>query len=91
MSSYQDIQNQIEALKVKAEEARKAEIAGGIAQIKEIMAKFGLTAEDLGLKGGKKAIRARVAAAAMYRDPASGKTWSGRGRKPNWFEGAEKL
>jgi DNA-binding protein H-NS len=27
------------------------------------------------------------AAAVKYRDPASGKTWSGRGRKPNWLSG----
>jgi len=25
-----------------------------------------------------------------YRDPASGKTWSGRGKKPSWLEGNEK-
>jgi len=27
------------------------------------------------------------ATAAKYRDPASDKTWSGRGRKPNWLSG----
>lgn len=27
------------------------------------------------------------AAAVKYRDPASDKTWSGRGRKPNWLRG----
>lgn len=27
------------------------------------------------------------ASAVKYRDPASGKTWSGRGRKPNWVIG----
>jgi DNA-binding protein H-NS len=27
------------------------------------------------------------APAAKYRDPASDKTWSGRGRKPNWLGG----
>jgi DNA-binding protein H-NS len=32
-----------------------------------------------------KARRARKAAVAKYRDAASGKTWSGRGRKPAWF------
>lgn len=27
------------------------------------------------------------ATVVMYRDPASDKTWSGRGRKPNWLSG----
>jgi DNA-binding protein H-NS len=27
------------------------------------------------------------ASAVKYRDPASDKTWSGRGRKPNWLSG----
>jgi hypothetical protein len=27
------------------------------------------------------------AASVKYRDPASGKTWSGRGRKPSWLRG----
>jgi DNA-binding protein H-NS len=27
------------------------------------------------------------ASAVKYQDPASGKTWSGRGRKPNWLSG----
>lgn len=29
--------------------------------------------------------RVRTAAAPKYRDPVSGQTWSGRGRKPKWF------
>jgi DNA-binding protein H-NS len=29
----------------------------------------------------------RKASAVTYRDPASDKTWSGRGRRPNWLSG----
>jgi DNA-binding protein H-NS len=29
--------------------------------------------------------RAKKAVVAKYKDAASGKTWSGRGRKPGWF------
>lgn len=29
-------------------------------------------------------------AKALYRDPASGKTWSGRGMKPSWLSGNEE-
>jgi len=35
-----------------------------------------------------KSRRARKAPVAKYKDAASGKTWSGRGRKPGWFVNA---
>lgn len=84
MSSYQDYLNQIEELKRKAEDARKQEIASAMAEIKQIMAKFGISAEDLGFSSRQRKGKTRVAGAAVYRDPASGKTWSGRGRRPGW-------
>lgn len=84
MSSYQEILSQIEDLKRKAEDARKQEIAGAIVEIKRLMAQFGVSAGDLGLgsRGGK--AKTRNVGAAKYRDPVSGKTWSGRGRRPRW-------
>jgi len=82
MASYQEILSQIEELKQKAQEARRQELAGAIAEIKRLMAEFGITVEDLGGKAGK--TKTRGAAAAKYRDPSSGKTWSGRGRRPGW-------
>jgi DNA-binding protein H-NS len=84
MSSYQDILNQIEDLKRKAEQVRKDEMAGAIAEIKRQMAQFGITAEDLGFGGRAGRGKGRAAIAAKYRDPVSGKTWSGRGRRPRW-------
>ena len=38
--------------------------------------------------GKTKGRRARKNPTAKYRDAASGKTWSGRGRKPGWFVNA---
>jgi DNA-binding protein H-NS len=87
MASYQEILSQIEDLKQKAQEARKQELAGAIAEIRRLMAEFGITLEDLGGKSGKSKIRGSVA--AKYRDPASGNTWSGRGRRPGWVVGLE--
>jgi DNA-binding protein H-NS len=87
MASYQEILSQIEDLQQKAKEARKKETAGAITEIKRLMAEFGITIEDLGGKAGKAKSRG---AAAKYRDPASGKTWSGRGRRPGWVADLEK-
>lgn len=82
MPSYQEILSQIEELKRQAQEARKQEMAGAIGEIKRLMAEFGITLEDIGGKTGK--AKSRSGATAKYRDPASGKTWSGRGRRPGW-------
>ena len=86
MSSYQEILSQIEDLKRKAEDVRQQEMAGAIAEIKRLMAQFGVTSEDLGLTGRAGAVKGKIrgTVAAKYRDPISGKTWTGRGRRPGW-------
>ncbi len=90
MASYQEIVNQIESLKQQAEEARKQEMAGAIAEIKRIMAQFGISPADLGFSGrAGKAKGKGISVAAKYRDPVSGKTWSGRGRRPAWVVALE--
>jgi DNA-binding protein H-NS len=53
---------------------------------------YGITARDLGLdkvkvKSGPKTGNK---IAAKYRDPASGATWSGRGKTPKWINGADR-
>lgn len=89
MASYQEILNQIETLKQQAEDARKQELAGAIAEIKGLMAKHGITVADLGAGGRAVKGKAKGGAAAKYRDPVSGKTWSGRGRRPAWVAALE--
>lgn len=82
--SYKDYQKEIAELQKKAEEARRSELAGAIAQIKSLMKQFNLTIKDLKLKDGKLSKGAGKSVAAKYRDPVSGETWTGRGRTPAW-------
>lgn len=90
MASYQEILNQIQSLQQQAEEARKQEMASAIAEIKRIMAQFGISSADLGFGGRAGKVKAKgPAVAAKYRDPVSGKTWSGRGRRPAWVVAVE--
>jgi DNA-binding protein H-NS len=88
MATYKELVAQAEELMKQAEAARKAEIAGAIAEIKSKMAEFGITVADLG-GTVKKATGGKAAVAAKYRNPADGKTWSGRGRTPVWLLEAE--
>jgi DNA-binding protein H-NS len=63
--------------------ARRAEIASVVAEIQARMKEYGITLDDL--KGGAKKAKARTAVAAKYRNPATGESWSGRGRAPKWL------
>jgi DNA-binding protein H-NS len=100
--SYAQIQKQIQALQKQAELARKQEIAGVVARIREAIDAYALTAEDLGYSGGAKragkatkakpgpkrgAKKTKSSAAAKYRDEA-GNIWVGRGPRPKWLRDA---
>lgn len=88
------IEQEIAALQRKAEAIKQQEVAGVIARIKEAIAHYGLTAADLGLgraskpgrkpKKAGKVRKANSVSVVKYRDVA-GRTWSGHGRRPQWF------
>lgn len=83
MATYTELKAQAEALLKQAEVARRAEIASVVAEIQVRMKEYGITLDDL--KGGAKKAKARTAVAAKYRNPATGESWSGRGRAPKWL------
>lgn len=83
MASYKELKAKAEDLMRQAEAARKAETAAVVADIRAKMQEYGITAADLG--GATKKPATRKAAAAKYRNPATGETWAGRGRPPHWL------
>lgn len=100
--SYQQILKQIENLKAEAEKARRDEIGGVVARIREAIEHYGLTASDLGLvtkakpgpkPGGevkrkkRKASAPKAAGVVKYSNGAGG-TWAGRGKRPQWLRDA---
>lgn len=88
MATYAEIQLQIAELQAQAEKARKEELTSAIAQVKALMAQYGITMEDL--QGITKKTRQSFPVKAKYRDPVSGNEWSGRGRTPKWLEGKNR-
>jgi DNA-binding protein H-NS len=92
------IKSHIARLEKEAEAVRAKEVAGVIQRIKTAIEFYGLTADDLfgptrktvaadGRKvASKKNKRAKKPPApAKYRDNATGKTWTGHGKRPAWF------
>jgi DNA-binding protein H-NS len=95
------INRQIEKLQRQAEALKQQEVNGVINRIKDAIDHYGLTAKDLGLTAGRggtssravrkanvrKAVAVRKPVPVKYRDE-EGHTWTGRGKRPNWFKAA---
>ncbi|NBD21007.1 H-NS histone family protein [Aquabacterium fontiphilum] len=101
MSNYQELLAQKAALEKQAaelekqlQEARRAERAAVINQIKSLLSEHGLTVADLGLKSGAGPKAAGAAGstgrkvAPKYRNKETGETWTGRGLQPKWIQAA---
>ena len=101
------IQREMEKLEKEAERVRASEVAEVIRKIKNAIDFYGITAADLfgakakAVKTTKRKYTRSVKAAPIkapaqpkYRDPESGSTWTGHGKRPGWFvkaiEGGKK-
>ena len=85
MSSLIDIQKQIAELQAKAHEIKTKEFSEKVAMIKETMATYGITLEDLQSRPSKAGkIKSTSPAPAKYTGP-NGESWSGRGLMPRWL------
>jgi DNA-binding protein H-NS len=86
MPTYKELLSQKAKLEEQLEAVRLKELEQVIVQVKQVVADYGLTAEDLGLAPKGKA-RAKRVVAPKYQDPKTGATWTGRGRAPAWIAG----
>lgn len=80
--TYRQLLEEIETLKQQAEAVKKKEIKGIIAQVRETIESYGLTAADVGFEpseDAKQGVRP-----PRYRD-GEGNVWSGRGPRPKWL------
>ncbi len=93
MTTYKELQHQIEKLQKEAENARKTELSNAIAEIHAKMKDYGISPEDLGFGGHakRKPMRStRRPVPPKYRNTDTGETWSGRGKPPKWLAGRDK-
>ena len=88
MATYKELRAQIDELRRQANEARLAEQAVVLDQIRTLIIEHKLLPSDLGL--GMPSKRRTTSVAAKYRDPSTGATWSGRGRTPKWIQGDDR-
>ena len=90
MKSYKELVQERADLEKKISEARKNEITGALAQIRSLIEEFELTEQDIFPSSGSKARATSSSSgtkvAPKYRDPATGQTWTGRGKAPKWIQ-----
>ena len=92
-SNLADLLAQRAALEKQIVETQRVERAQAVAQIRELMAQYGLGLADIGTSAAAapqrvKAPKTASKVAAKYRDAGTGQTWSGRGLQPNWLKAA---
>ncbi|MFZ3121634.1 MAG: H-NS histone family protein [Variovorax sp.] len=90
MTTYKELLQQREALERDIAAARHNEVQEAVARVRTLIADHGLTQEDVfGRSTGRRGLPAQKVA-AKYRDPATGATWSGRGKPPRWLAGKDR-
>ncbi|CAB5709332.1 H-NS histone family [Delftia tsuruhatensis] len=85
---YKTLLQQRAEIEAKIAEVLKVEKGTAIAQVRELVRQYELTQEDLFGAGKRKA--SGSVGVAKYRDPATGATWTGRGKPPNWINGKDR-
>ncbi|APW36708.1 histone [Rhodoferax koreense] len=97
MTTYKELLQQREALERQISEARQRENAQALAQVRALVADFELTPEDVfptGKTRGPKAAAdksgGKTKVAPKYRNPATGDTWTGRGKPPRWIQDQDR-
>ncbi|MCE4547744.1 MULTISPECIES: H-NS histone family protein [unclassified Caballeronia] len=93
MANLEAIQARIKKLEAQAQAIKLKKTGGVIKQIRDLMAQYEITIEDVAASTGKGSAKVQVktsqkATSAKYADPKTGATWSGRGRVPAWIANA---
>ncbi|WP_027013897.1 H-NS histone family protein [Comamonas composti] len=90
MSTYKELLKQREELEQQIQDARKRELTDAVAKVRGLIAEHGLTAEDVFPPTRSRASSAGTKVAPKYRDPATGQTWTGRGKPPKWIQNEDR-
>ncbi|QNP50612.1 H-NS histone family protein [Diaphorobacter aerolatus] len=90
--SYKDLLKQREDLEKRIGEARRQELSTAVTQVRNLVAEYGLTAQDVFPtgRGSRASATSGVKVAPKYRNPETGETWTGRGKAPKWIQNQDR-
>ena len=81
-TTFRQVKEQIRELEHEAEQLRRDELRQVLADMRRKIREYGITPEQL--FGPDLSERVR------YRDPETGRTWTGFGRPPDWIRGKDR-
>jgi DNA-binding protein H-NS len=90
MTDYQELVRQKAALELQIKEARKRDRADALARVRAVVAEYELTQRDVFPAGRRAGGGTGAKVAPKYRDPATGITWTGRGKAPRWIANQDR-
>jgi len=96
LEEFEQLLAQQEALNARVEAARKQLTAQVIVKMRSQIVRLGITAADLGFvlppadRNAHPAAGNDGKAAPKYRDPVTGRTWTGWGRAPVWIKNKDR-
>lgn len=98
--SYEQIRAEIAALEKQADSVRATEKSEAVEKVRKLVEQYGLSMHDIGMRTfgkrqfGKESAKLSTGSKKVYppkyRDPVSGKEWSGMGKPPMWIAAATK-
>jgi DNA-binding protein H-NS len=91
MATLNELLAQKAALEKQIMDAQREERASAIAQVRSLMAQYGLSLADLGTRSAPAQTPKKTGGGKVppkFRDPATGESWSGRGLQPKWLKAA---
>jgi DNA-binding protein H-NS len=85
-----DLRHELALLEAEQRAQDRQHRADVLRAIKDLLAHHGFKPGELDAVRSGKASGGRVHIAPLYRDPATGATWSGRGTEPAWLKGRDR-
>ena len=88
----QTLLQELEALENRIRQARQEQIAQAVATCRKLIDEHELSVTDLfgNSRGRSKKAGTGSKVAPKYRDPATGLTWTGRGKPPKWIQDQDR-
>ena len=83
MATYKELLEQRAQLEKQISDARKAEVGDAVAKIRALMKDYDLSISDI---EPSRSADKREKVEPKFRDPATGATWTGRGKPPAWIK-----
>ncbi|MDF0506351.1 H-NS histone family protein [Burkholderia cenocepacia] len=87
MSTFQELLARRAALETEIQTAKAGERSNALKEVKRLVDEFDFSTREI---FSTSKIRKRQTVQPRYRDPATGATWSGRGRPPKWIDGKDR-